>query len=607
MDTALRSRGGSRERPSGAEAEEVKSGRDLVLSFSPGHCVLVALVLLGMGGFYYTHTTEVRALKTQLSALKSSTPAVLAPATPAPMAAAATAAPATAAQTGSTPTKAVPSKPAAGRSLPREGQNRATTPVAGKEPDLSVPPEMRKGGGFSKRIKRPTFTHEEKTSGQIVLVDFDPFLNNVSTPELERYFLAGEAAALTQPKLEKPPRPRPAQYSEAGMQVCPTYKNPEPLYKLLKTQQHWFCCYPESTMKAVCYAKMPKAASSAVHSAFNRLYAKCKTFKGIDRVKTNVPPGALFVTTTREPWSWIRSAYGEVDGWMSSLGNRGGSRHSRGGMDTKQLDPRETTRFFAMSRRDEPARFLTFLDDIFNFRFSAGASAVFYARHAHPQIAQVLDMPSINAVIRQESIEEDWIRVQDLLGVPTEKRVPIREANVAGKLKVKGEDKTYKREPGPRLWGGVAGPRAQKMKLFHKTNLTTLDRSGLAVQAVCKLFWKDYDCFQYDRPQVCKNLKAPTPEEENATSFYSGHGEFGPYGDRFKKTGDFARRRTQRSYQIKPGSIKPEDPRQKGGRRSRDTDPLLRAKHRQDRIDTHKRDHGPRGVGGKGRPPVPPP
>ena len=101
------------------------------------------------------------------------------------------------------------------------GQRR----LLGKEPDHSVPLEMRKGGGFSGRIKRPTFTHEEKTSGQIVL-DFDPFLNNVSTPELERYLLAGGAATLSQPKFEKAPRPRPAQYSEAGMQVCTRTPSP---------------------------------------------------------------------------------------------------------------------------------------------------------------------------------------------------------------------------------------------------------------------------------------------------------------------------------------------------------------------------------------------
>jgi len=55
-------------------------------------------------------------------------------------------------------------------------------------------------------------------------------------------------------------------------------------------------------MRAVCYAKMPKAASSSMHSALNRLYSSCKTFKGADRIPANVPSGALFITTTREPW-----------------------------------------------------------------------------------------------------------------------------------------------------------------------------------------------------------------------------------------------------------------------------------------------------------------
>jgi len=46
-----------------------------------------------------------------------------------------------------------------------------------------------------------------------------------------------------------------------------------------------------------------------------------------------------------------------------------------------------STDAFVLYRRDEPARFLTFLDDLYNFRFAAGQSAVFYARHAHPQVA----------------------------------------------------------------------------------------------------------------------------------------------------------------------------------------------------------------------------
>ena len=68
--------------------------------------------------------TEVRALEAQLSALKSSTPAVLAPATPAPMAVAATAAPATAAHR-----KYANEGSAVKAGSGREGRNRAKTPV----------------------------------------------------------------------------------------------------------------------------------------------------------------------------------------------------------------------------------------------------------------------------------------------------------------------------------------------------------------------------------------------------------------------------------------------------------------------------------------------
>jgi hypothetical protein len=46
------------------------------------------------------------------------------------------------------------------------------------------------------------------------------------------------------------------------------------------------------------------------------------------------------------------------------------------------------------------------------------------------------------------------MRVQDLLGVPVDKRVRMVESNVAGKLKPKGQasDKLEFHEPGPRLW-----------------------------------------------------------------------------------------------------------------------------------------------------------
>jgi len=99
---------------------------------------------------------------------------------------------------------------------------------------------------------------------------------------------------------------------------------------------------------------------------------------------------------------------------------------------------------------------------------------VFYARHAHPQISQILDLPHVNAVIRQETLDEDWARAQDLLGVPPEKRVPIKENNIAGKITKRVDEPLYRREPGPRLWGGVAGPRAQKNEALSQDQSNAL-------------------------------------------------------------------------------------------------------------------------------------
>ena len=30
-----------------------------------------------------------------------------------------------------------------------------------------------------------------------------------------------------------------------------------------------------------------------------------------------------------------------------------------------------------------------------------------------------------------------------------------------------------------------------------------LDRSEEAMRAVCRIYWKDYECFHYNRPPVC--------------------------------------------------------------------------------------------------------
>ena len=70
----------------------------------------------------------------------------------------------------------------------------------------------------------------------------------------------------------------------------------------------------------MCYAKMPKAASSSIHSALNRLYPNCRTLKGPDRVPASAPSGALFITSAREPWSRIVAGIIDINSDRNRIG-----------------------------------------------------------------------------------------------------------------------------------------------------------------------------------------------------------------------------------------------------------------------------------------------
>ena len=50
-----------------------------------------------------------------------------------------------------------------------------------------------------------------------------------------------------------------------------------------------------------------KAASSSMHSALARLYTNCSTLVGVERVPDVAPTDAVFVTSTREPWAWMKT------------------------------------------------------------------------------------------------------------------------------------------------------------------------------------------------------------------------------------------------------------------------------------------------------------
>jgi hypothetical protein len=340
------------------------------------------------------------------------------------------------------------------------------------------------------RLKRGELLMAEMNGVNILQYLRDPYDNNLSTPALEVYLASLEAAATAarnRSLLAHAPETSDIAFTSApeGIRMCSTFYQPTPKLQQLVVSQLWFCCEGETAtsyaIRPVCYQKMPKAASSSMHSALKRLYRNCSVVNNNELNKTQkAPPGSIFVTSTRNPWTWIRAAYAEIDGWMYSIGDR-------------PRRPWDKTKFYHMSRRDEPARFLAFLDDIFNQRFGAtrffdmktnqSAPNVFYAAHAHPQLSQVLNMPVIHAIVRQEAMEHDWARLELLLGVPPERRVIFTQTNVAGmadtiQMNASREERTLirKSETG-NGWGGSQSPWAILMKKFHKTQLSILDYS----------------------------------------------------------------------------------------------------------------------------------
>lgn len=335
----------------------------------------------------------------------------------------------------------------------------------------------------------------------------DPFDNNLSTPALELYLASLEAAA--ENRSVPPPAPKPEEFrfstEPAGIRLCSAFDSPDPALQRFVTNPVWFCCAAEGSMKPVCYLKMPKAASSSMHSALARVYRNCSTLRRQPN-KTMAPQGTVFVTSTREPWSLMRAAYAEIDGWLYSRGQQ-------------QRKPWDKSVFYRMSRRDEPMRFLAFIDDIFNQRLgaspnnnednrSAETSNIFYAAHAHPQLSQLLHMPAIHAIVRQETLQHDWMRLEKLLGVPPHQHVNVTNTNAAGSGETKekkGKDRSLLREAERGSgWGGSLDSRSKLMKLFHKTKMRTLDKSIVARQEVCDRFDLDYECFGYRKPAVCR-------------------------------------------------------------------------------------------------------
>ena len=132
----------------------------MTFAIKPGHCLAAVGIALTCALAYASHRVQIGALQAQVDLLEAAkAPPRL---QPVPL--------------GGATNVTAPSAPL------RPALPKSKGPAAVKNEDL--PPEMQIRTGRERR-KRPTFSKAEKDSNRVLLDDFDPYLNNVSSPEHE--------------------------------------------------------------------------------------------------------------------------------------------------------------------------------------------------------------------------------------------------------------------------------------------------------------------------------------------------------------------------------------------------------------------------------------
>jgi hypothetical protein len=112
-------------------------------------------------------------------------------------------------------------------------------------------------------------------------------------------------------------------------------------------------CYASASGR-VAYVKAAKAASTLLLALLRREFPDLGQLSNCERLE-----GYTFFTSAREPLERVRSAYGEVDARIAI-------RHRPPNVS-----------YYLMPHAHEPARFLTFLDEVFHQRFSSKDYQVF--------------------------------------------------------------------------------------------------------------------------------------------------------------------------------------------------------------------------------------
>jgi len=137
----------------------------VTFTIKPAYCLAAVVIALTCALAYASHTAQIKALQAQVDLLKAGeAPLRLQPVPPS-------------GATNATAPIAPPRPALPNRALPSASR---WDPAAVKNENL--PPEMQIRTG-KERKNRPVFSKEEKESNRILLDDFDPYLNNVSSPE----------------------------------------------------------------------------------------------------------------------------------------------------------------------------------------------------------------------------------------------------------------------------------------------------------------------------------------------------------------------------------------------------------------------------------------
>lgn len=224
-------------------------------------------------------------------------------------------------------------------------------------------------------------------------------------------------------------------------------------------------CY-SSAKARLAYVKTAKAASTMLIALLRRQFPDLNLTSRCEQLE-----GYTFVTSAREPLERARSAYGEVD--------------------ARAVVRRRTpsSRYYGMPHGDEPARFLTFLEDVFHQRFShMDYTSGCMPQHAEPPLLlrtpAVLRVPVQLHILRGEQLLDDWrellSRVKPYSHLPTrisDYHVGETQRRGLGLTAVIEMDKTFNMTPE-------------------------------ATCRACALLRREYACFGYPFPPACSAYKA---------------------------------------------------------------------------------------------------